>query len=502
MASKASFNTYHTVSSSSLSRPFYFSNHHSLVDTSIEDPESGCTWNNLEKGHLQKAVKLYDLEELFSHYSFDISNYAEKVKVEAPSNIGKQHHAILFAHSMLEDNTNIVVQADIQCECFRQHLVPFLSSVYNRVDGNLQIQFDEGTKVPLLMIEVHSSPYKNTVSQTAVDILDQFRVLRCIGGMPKEISGFTFPKYGEKTCVTKVKVRFVCNHHNSEFHFVITLHPLSIDSVGNEIKTALANNSEYCIRKYEYLRSFLRLREEELHELCETFGEENLVQISTPHSIILLGNEVVYKLVPNPYEAMNLFNLKGSTRNSHPEYTAIHIDEIYLGSSCFFVYNRYFPPLSPKYVSECIQEFLFNVSAALVDLHKCNFAHLDVRIPNVCFLRKDGTYKVILIDLDRSRRKLATLDFSDYGGEMYKHTTMATCEALDWKQLGLLVCRVLFKETDARIMLNKLYAQDDCLKELIVNGKWNATACLNSRLLTENQKRTLQECLDEQYRVS
>ena len=39
--------------------------------------------------------------------------------------------------------------------------------------------YSEDWKLPCFMSETHSSPYRDTVSQTAADVLDQFRLLYC-----------------------------------------------------------------------------------------------------------------------------------------------------------------------------------------------------------------------------------------------------------------------------------------------------------------------------------
>ena len=72
-----------------------------------------------------------------------------------------------------------------------------------------------------------------------------------------------------------------------------------------------------------------------------------------------------------------------------------------------------------------------------------HYAHLDVRLANICF-KKDGT--AMLIDLDRSRRRHNMCEelYILYGESvMYKAPKHWTVDKLDWRQLGLMICSIL-----------------------------------------------------------
>ena len=101
-----------------------------------------------------------------------------------------------------------------------------------------------------LEVDVHSSPYRNSVSKTAVDVLDQFRLLCCFNPNIPECVGFTFPKYSIETFVTKVKVSF------EDFTFVVRLFPLTIDNVEAEVKDALRSvlNYEFSSPEFCFMR--------------------------------------------------------------------------------------------------------------------------------------------------------------------------------------------------------------------------------------------------------
>ena len=140
--------------------------------------------------------------------------------VKSPNPPNNGNHVIAWVKSLPEkshnDDDSLVYTADVKIDAFDKGLVPFLWSTGNRPDGVLLRSWSfDGTewKLPLLIVEVHSSPYRNTVSQTAVDVLDQLRLLRCFNANIAECVGFTFPKYPTTTAsndsfVTKVSVSY------------------------------------------------------------------------------------------------------------------------------------------------------------------------------------------------------------------------------------------------------------------------------------------------------
>ena len=75
--------------------------------------------------------------------------------------------------------------------------------------------------------------------------------------------------------------------------------------------------------------------------------------------------------------------------------------------------QRYLSPLKKEQASKCLKQFLFRIATALNELHaKYEIAHLDVRIPNICFLEKNNTFQVVLIDLDRHQARELSIDTS------------------------------------------------------------------------------------------
>lgn len=51
---------------------------------------------------------------------------------------------------------------------------------------------------------------------------------------------------------------------------------------------------------------------------------------------------------------------------------------------------------------KCFQSFAVSVFKALVAFHEVGFAHLDIRLPNICFQEHDGEWIAVLIDIDNA----------------------------------------------------------------------------------------------------
>lgn len=63
-------------------------------------------------------------------------------------------------------------------------------------------------------------------------------------------------------------------------------------------------------------------------------------------------------------------------------------------------YEKYLPPLNTKQVSKCLKSFVLKTATALEELHNSyELAHLDARLPNICFVHNESQYEVMLIDL-------------------------------------------------------------------------------------------------------
>ena len=117
-----------------------------------------------------------------------------------------------------------------------------------------------------------------------------------------------------------------------------------------------------------------------------------------------------------------------------------HIQELELLPLRLFKSRALVKPLSMFEAKRCLKDFLRLVQIALNSLHSNGYAHLDIRMPNVCFTLDGTTEKhiAVLIDLDRAQE--ANLDVTGY----YKDTKSdCVAEELDWIQLGIMAKTVM-----------------------------------------------------------
>lgn len=89
------------------------------------------------------------------------------------------------------------------------------------------------------------------------------------------------------------------------------------------------------------------------------------------------------------------------------------------------------PPLSYSEVRECLVDFMKMTAIALDSIHGCKIAHLDVRVPNVCFKIKGPQLIAVFIDLDRCQPTSSTRK-PPYTGDMY----------MTYQMDGLLRCSI------------------------------------------------------------
>lgn len=98
-------------------------------------------------------------------------------------------------------------------------------------------------------------------------------------------------------------------------------------------------------------------------------------------------------------------------------------------------------PLANREAIRCLANFLELLKDALDALHALGLAHLDVRLPNVCFKSHQEQFIAVLIDLDRAK-SVSSMETLPYHGDMYQKPSNWTVAHLDWKQVGLFGKRI------------------------------------------------------------
>ena len=419
---------------------------------------------------MDKVPTKYNLDDLFTTLKFNDPRWSG-VQYSGNATRGDKD-VTAWVKSLIEhlqlNHGNVSYTADISIEAFKKGITPFLCSIDNRPDGVVlrSFTFDHiEWKLPVVIIEVHSNPYVNTLLQTAADVIDQFRLLRCFNANITECAGFTFPKYAgngiqNKSCVTKVCVSF------ENYQFNIQLSPLAIEEVKEEIEATLKKAMEFCAQRPFF--SFIRLSDADI-ELAGTILKDNVFQVKSHFSILLVNvtNDTYYKHVTSMSERGRLERMNETTSKvgvKHVKHVTLYSDRLWIHDSLFFRYPAVqLPPLRKDQVAQCLFDYMTMTAIALIELHDNGFAHLDVRIPNICFAEDydgDGKYMVKLIDLDRCEH-VKNRTGSSYKGEMYTAPDSWTCEQLDWKQLGLLAAEIILEGKSPELIVCSSLAKDD-----------------------------------------
>ena len=371
------------------------------------------------------------------------------------------------------DLDGLSVSVDLECN---NKLHPFMKSVRNRPDVAL---LKDG--LPLVLVEVQSSLFRDSLCKTAVDLIDQLRLLRNYDPRINHCTGFTFPDFKSQVCVAKVLVEW------KSFCFNISYTPLtSWGQVKTEVEQAIQESLEVCTRIDTAALCdtfFIPLSSEDLQAVGECVNrvytdERILHQVYSRQSIVLEGEQYFWKYNPNGDEREKLHDLR--------DYNSSHILPICRIEVCdlnFFGSEKQSRPLSREEALSCLYSLVENVSAELEGLHQTdNVAHLDVRLENICFRSRTGG--VVFIDFDRFKKANALANLHTvYDSVMYDSGIQDwTCEQLDWKQLGLMIAWIICGYHDYhKINLETLHSdllQDQFLHDLLYEGMYYSEALL------------------------
>ena len=116
------------------------------------------------------------------------------------------------------------------------------------------------------------------------------------------------------------------------------------------------------------------------------------------------STQKVYKYPLQAKARENLSNIRSYHYNYN--YTAVPMEISPLSPlKKYVVCDAYLPPLD-MHAARChVLYFIQKVIVAIVELHESGFAHLDIRLENICLGGSNGDYDAVLIDLDRNQLK-------------------------------------------------------------------------------------------------
>ena len=172
--------------------------------------------------------------------------------------------------------------------------------------------------VPVLAIEVHSSPYSETLLKLVYVLVAQLRYFKNCDASIDKVQGFAFPKYGELTCVCRVSVSW------KVFKFVIDYDTLSSDIVSRSILEVLDKQSQFSSSTCHGPYFAIKLNNADLMELNKEMCNEQeprLSQVYSRTSVILQGNDFFYKYISDEMEKSNILLIlsQRATNDQNPK---------------------------------------------------------------------------------------------------------------------------------------------------------------------------------------
>ena len=321
------------------------------------------------------------------------------------------------------------------------------------------VWISEGSNVVILVAEVHSGEgpegYKITLNKEVIGLMTQLRMLRYQYNI-NQVVGFVLPKSRKPFFVTKVTVRFEALH----FHYTFERVP-SLEDVQASIRAGYQANKDAIGQLRPSLNRILAYPIKLTGPECIDLGKEleleervRLEQVQSWNSFILQANGKVYKYCLNSALYYKIIGIT-ATIKSAVQYQE-QIDRLLFHEQKLPVFNlsipflqfpAAIPPLSTSEARECLVPLLKSTKEAIDQLHSFDFAHLDIRLPNICFRNEGGKVFAVLIDFECVEEYLSSEDIPEYDSCLYRplypQEGLLTLKQCDFMQLGWMAVWIL-----------------------------------------------------------
>ena len=341
-------------------------------------------------------------------------------------------------------------------------LTPFLvSSSMLRIDVAFCVNDN-----PLLLFEVHSNKYDNTLAHCAISLIFQLRYIRLFDQTKDGVSGFVFPNKSKNEKITLITVLW------EDFNYKIKLRYLTKEEVFETIENILITQAKpfTVFYKKPWKDYFMGLSGQELDYLRKTITEtpqidtaNQLEQIESSFSILVRDEKHFYKICPDNEGRGDLFilhllHLKLELKSDYDTipHLVLPTKIIWFKLNMISIFEfdaQPHQPLTQNEVSLCLENFIEQAVKALTELHEIGYAHCDVRLPNFCF---SNEYEAMLIDFDRiqNAKHIGGL-FGSKESYFDEHPAKErTAKGLDFKQLRLLMYQIIEPEVSKEDILN------------------------------------------------
>ena len=383
------------------------------------------------------------------------------------------------------------------------------------------LEGEDRGNVVILVAEVHSGKgpkgYRETLNKEVIGLMTQLRMLRYQYNI-NQVVGFVLPNSSEPFFVTKVTVRFEALSFYYAFERVS-----SWKEVKASVKAGYQANKDAIGRlgpSLNHIRAYpIKLTEAELGELGRKFKLKEgvtMAQLQSWNSFILHADiGKIYKFWLNKENYTNTALFTFTIKELQHEER--RIDRLLLHEQKLPVFNldipflqfpAAIPPLSASEARKCLVALLRSTKEAIDQLHSFNYAHLDIRLPNICFRNDGEKVYAVLIDFERVKINVGSYTIPKYHSCLYRflegRLTRGQC---DFMQLGWMAVWILhFNDALAgydphnldtawgkgRIPSNT--KEDPFVKELVQYGKFLDQHLDNSEVFRDSQQ-SLKEVL-------
>ena len=232
--------------------------------------------------------------------------------------------------------------------------------------------------VPLFAAEVVSegNPEK-TFNKAVYDAIEILRVCKAFDASFSTCHAMVLPTLAKEYNAILVTVRF------EPFKFVISHEVLVKADVVPRVKTILKTMSVHG-KKLPAKNPFPCLARHTADD-CGHFGASSTAEQLLSHSsIIVKYNPWVYKYIPRPTETFT------KVRDLNSTFTLSlfpHSEQKRIRNLKFNVFRNLQSLMTHHEARRCLIPLLKGVRNALEELHAADIAHLDLRLPNICFDR-------------------------------------------------------------------------------------------------------------------
>ena len=312
---------------------------------------------------------------------------------------------------------------------YKELIVPTVSSV---IKPDISIKDSENNKITY--IEVLSETLVKTIRKLFFDLLLQLLYIRSVNKKVYEVSGFVLPA-GKADYIVLATVQWDVR----EFKFIGKSKPLSSGSFTQKLLDTIETQKTYFKElnpscKPKYVSQSLSSQDVVAYLGSDEFSQGEFVKCV---SIVYMMQDQVYKMPVTGSAEKRLLDLFYQKQGSSPKQVLLP----HYRKKRFFVYPRLDKPSDIKSLKDSYISFAASVINALDELHgQLGLAHLDVRLPNICFRKEDS--EAVLIDLDDSQpighRPVGVFNVDSHMySKQYENT-----ENYDWRQLAIILLRI------------------------------------------------------------